>query len=91
MTDLRLMPPLGCENDVGGRFTVCPVPDSHGTRCVSAEAAVSYAFAARPDVAGRAATAEMGATPPADALVMAWAGAGFHKPCTAPGGSLPFQ
>ena len=26
MTDLRLMPPLGRENDVGGRFTVCPVP-----------------------------------------------------------------
>ena len=38
MTDLRLMPPLGCENDVGGRFTVCPVPDSHGTRRVSDEA-----------------------------------------------------
>ena len=32
-----------------------------------------------------------GATPPVDALVMAWGGAGFHKPCTAPGGSLPFQ
>ena len=86
MTDLRLMPPLGCENDVGGRFTVCPVPNSHGTRRVSAEAAVSYASAARPAVARRAAQAEMGATPPSDALVMAWAGAGFHKPCTAPGG-----
>ena len=57
------MPPLGCENDVGGRFTVCPVPNSHGTRRVSAEAAVSYAFAARPAVARRAAQAEMGATP----------------------------
>ena len=91
MTDLRLMPPLGCENDVGGRFTVCPVPNSHGTCRVSDEAAVSYASAARPAVARRAAQAEMGATPPADALVMAWGGAGFHKPCTAPGGSLPFQ
>ena len=86
MTDLRLMPPLGCENDVGGRFTVCPVPNSHGTRRVSAEAAVSYASSARPDVAGRADEAEMGATPPFDALVMAWAGAGFHKPRTSPGG-----
>ena len=91
MTDLRLMPPLGCENDAGGRFTVCPVPDSHGTPRVSAEAAVSYASAARPDVARRADEAEMGATPPADALVMAWGGAGFHKPCTALGGSLPVQ
>ena len=47
MTDLRLMPPLGCENDVGGRFTVCPVPNSHGTRRVSAEAAVSYAYTSK--------------------------------------------
>ena len=86
MTDLRLMPPLGCENDVGGRFTVCPVPNSHGTRRVSAEAAVSYASAARPAVARRAAQAEMGATPPMDALVMAWAGAGFHNPAPALGG-----
>ena len=29
------------------------------------------------------------ATPPADALVMAWAGAGFHKPRTGPGGVAP--
>ena len=72
MTDLRLMPPLGCENDVGGRFTVCPVPNSHGTRRVSAEAAVSYASAARPAVARRAAQAEMGATPQAEGLVRAW-------------------
>ena len=81
MTDLRVMPPLGRENDVGGRFTVCLVPDSHGTRRVSAEAAVSYAPAARPDVARRAAQAEMGATPPADALVMAWGRACFHTRC----------
>ena len=30
-----------------------------------------------------------GATPPVDALVMAWAGAGFHKPRTASGGVAP--
>ena len=47
MTDLRLMPPLGCENDVGGRFTVCPVPNSHGTCRVSDEAAVSYAYTSK--------------------------------------------
>ena len=71
MTGLRLMPPLGCENDVGGRFTVCPVPNSHGTRRVSAEAAVSYASAARPAAARRADEADTGATPQADGLVRA--------------------
>ena len=38
MTDLSLMPPLGCENDVEGRFTIWPSGDSHGSRRVSAEA-----------------------------------------------------
>ena len=89
MTDLRLMPPLGCENDVGGRFTVCPVPDSHGTRRVSAEAAVSYASAARPVVARRADEAEMGATPQAEGLVRAWGWVCFHTPVPALQGSLP--
>ena len=89
MTGLRLMPPLGCENDVGGRFTVCPVADSHGTRRVSAEAAVSYAFAARPDVAGRAATAEMGATPQAEGLLRARGQVCFHTLAPALRGSLP--
>ena len=83
MTDLRLMPPLGCENDVGGRFTVCPVPNSHGTRRVSAEAAVSYASAARPAVARRAAQAEMGATPQAEGLVRARGRVCFHTPAPA--------
>ena len=86
MTDLRLMPPLGCENDVGGRFTVCPVADSRGTRRVSAEAAVSYAPAARPDVARRAAQAEMGATPQFEKLVRAWGQACVHTPVPAPWG-----
>ena len=84
-----LGPPLGCENDVGGRFTVCPVPDSHGTRRVSAEAAVSYASSARPDVAGRADEAEMGATPQAEGLVRAWGWVCFHTPVPALQGSLP--
>ena len=79
MTDLRLMPPPGCENDVGGRFTVCPVPDSHGTRRVSAEAAVSYASAAWPAVARRADEAEMGATPQAEGLVRARGRVCFHN------------
>ena len=89
MMCLRVMPLLRCENDVGGRFTVCPIPDSHGTRHVSAEAAASYASAARPGVAGRAATADAGATPPADALVMAWGHACFHTPCPRRGRSRP--
>ena len=89
MTDLRLMPPLGCENDVGGRFTVCPVPNSHGTRRVSAEAAVSYASAARPAVARRAAQAERGATPQADGLVRARGQVCFHTLAPALQGSLP--
>ena len=72
MTDLRVMPPLDRENDARGRFTDWPGPDSHGTRRVSAEAAVSYASAARPAVARRAAQAEMGATPQAEGLVRAW-------------------
>ena len=31
MTRLRVMPPLGCENDMRGRFTLWPFGDSHGT------------------------------------------------------------
>ena len=83
------MPPLGRENDAGGRFTDWPGPDSHGTHRICADATASYASAARPVVARRADEAEMGATPPVDALVMAWAGAGFHKPRTASGGVAP--
>ena len=89
MTDLRLMPPLGCENDVGGRFTVCPVPNSHGTRRVSAEAAVSYAYTARPAVARRADEAEMGATPQAEGLLRARGQVCFHTLAPALRGSLP--
>ena len=91
MTGLRVMPPLERANDTGGRFTTWPGPDSHGAHRICADATASYASAARPAAARRADEADTGATPPVDALVMAWAGAGFHKPCTAPGGSLPFQ
>ena len=38
MTGPRVMPRLERENDTGGRFTVCPVPNSHGTHRVPAEA-----------------------------------------------------
>ena len=81
MTGLRVMPPLGRENDAGGRFTTRPGPDSHAAHRICADATASYASAARPDVARRADEAEMGATPPADALVMAWGRACFHTRC----------
>ena len=71
MTDLRLMPPLGCENDVGRRFTLWPSGDSHGTSCLSAGAVASYASAARSVSAARAALTGTGATPLRDALVRA--------------------
>ena len=89
MTGLRVMPPLRCENDAGGRFTTRPGPDSHGTHRVSADAAASYASAARPDVARRADEAEMGATPQAEGLVRAWGWVCFHTPVPALQGSLP--
>ena len=44
-----------CENDMRHRFTIRPGSDSHGSRRVPAEAAIFYASAARPCVAGRAA------------------------------------
>ena len=91
MTRLRVMPPLGCENDMRGRFTLWPFGDSHGTFYLSAGAVASYASAASSVSAARGALTGTGATPPVDALVMASAGAGFHRPRTGPGGSLPFQ
>ena len=89
MTGLRVMPPLRCENDAGGRFTTRPGPESHGTHRVSADAAASYAFAAQPAVARRAAQAEMGATPQAEGLVRARGRACFHTLAPALRGSLP--
>ena len=89
MMCLRVMPPLGRENDARGRFTAWPGPDSHGTHRVSDDTAASYAPAARPDVARRADEADTGATPPADALVMAWGHACFHTLCPRRGRSLP--
>ena len=89
MTGLRVMPLLRCENDAGGRFTAWPGPDSHAAHRISADTTASYASAARPDVARRAAQAETGATPPADALVMAWGRACFHTRCPRRGRSRP--
>ena len=81
MTGLRVMPPLDRENDAGSRFTEWLGLDSHGAHRICADATASYASAARPDVARRADEAEMGATPPTDALVMAWGRACFHTLC----------
>ena len=91
MPGLRLMPPLGCENDVEGRFTIWPSGgDSHGSRRVSAQAAVSYTSA----LPGRTwpdgqLQAEMGATPQAEGLVRARGPACFHTLAPPLGGSLP--
>ena len=89
MMCLRVMPPLGRENDAGGRFTTRPGPDSHAAHRISADTAASYAPASRPDVARRADEVDTGATPPADALVMAWGRACFHTRCPRRGRSLP--
>ena len=55
-----------CEDDMRHRFTIRPGSDSHGSHRVSAEAAILYASAARPCVAGRAALAVVGAPSPRD-------------------------
>ena len=89
MSGARLTAALECANDAGVRFTLRRPGDSHGASRLSADAAASCASADRPASAVRAALTGTGATPPADALVMAWAGAGFHKPRTAPGGVAP--
>ena len=81
MMCLRVMTPLGRENDARGRFTAWPGPDSHAAHRICADATASYASAARPDVARRADEVDMGATPPTDALVMAWGRACFHTLC----------
>ena len=78
MTGLRVMPPLGRENDAGSRFTTRPGPDSHAAHRISTDATASYASSARPDVAGRADEAEMGATPQSEGLVRAWGQVCFH-------------
>ena len=92
MTGLRVMPPPEGENDAGGQFTDDPGRDSqrHGSRFLCG--CCGYAWCC--PVGGDAPDAPTGtgATPPMDALVMAWAGAGFHNPAPGPGGrSLPFH
>ena len=69
-----------CENDMRHRFTIRPGSDSHGSRRVSAEAAIIiYASAARPCVAGRAALAVVGATPQSEGLVRVRRQVCFHN------------
>ena len=89
MTNLRLMPPLGCENDVGRRFTLWPSGDSHGTSCLSAGAVASYASAARSVSAARAALTGTGATPQSEGLVRVRRQVCLRTPAPVPSGSLP--
>ena len=60
---------LECENDEGGRFTIRPFGNSHRTLRPSACAVASCGLAARPPLAGRAASAVAGATPLAEGSV----------------------
>ena len=89
MTRLRVMPPLGCENDMRGRFTLWPFGDSHGTFYLSAGAVASYASAASSVSAARAALTGTGATPQAEGLVRARGPACFHTLAPPLAGSLP--
>ncbi len=66
---LPLVTVLERENDEGGRFTIRPFGDSHRTFRSSACAVASCGLAARPPVAGRAASAVAGATPLAEGSV----------------------
>ena len=86
MTGLRVMPALGCENDAGGLFTDDPGRDSqrHGSRFLCG--CCGYAWFCPVGRDAPDAPTGTGATPPMDALVMAWAGAGFHNPAPALGG-----
>ena len=63
MSGLPVMPRLDCENDVGGRFTLLPSGDSHWPACLSAGAVASYASAATPAGAARAAPTGTGDPP----------------------------
>ena len=78
MTGLRLMPRLECENDTGGRFTDDPGRDSqrHGSRFLCGCCGYTRFCPVGGDALGS--PTGTGATPPVDALVMAWGGAGFH-------------
>ena len=72
--EVRALPPVAvpeCENDVGGRFTIRPFGDSHRTFRSSACAVASCGLAARPPVAGRAASTVAGATRLAEGSVRA--------------------
>ena len=47
MTGLRVMPPLGRENDAGGRFTAWPGSDSHAAHRISADTTAFYAYTSK--------------------------------------------
>ena len=89
MTDARLEAALDCANDAEGGCALRPPGDAHACNGASPYAATSCGFASRPAKAGRDARPVMGATPPADALVVAWGHACFHTPVPSPRGSLP--
>ena len=80
MSGPRVMPLLGCENDIGGRFTAETGCDSQGGASVSDCAEVSCVSASRSAGAGRDAPTVTGATPPLDAPVVAWVRVCFHTP-----------
>ena len=78
MTGLRLMPRLGCEIDVGGRFTGDPGRDSqrHGSRFLCGSCGYTRFCPVGGDALGS--PTGMGATPQAEGLVRAWGPACFH-------------
>ena len=53
MSGPRVMPPLECEKDMGGRFTFSDARDSHGHDRATTCTGMSYRSATRPAVAGR--------------------------------------
>lgn len=82
---------LECENESRNRFTVRAVPGSHRRRRRSAGAATSFASAARPDVAGWAALAPLGATHQCEGLVRVRGRVCLRTPNPEPFGSLAYQ
>ena len=85
MTGARLTAALECANDAGGRCALWPSGDAHACYGVSHDTTTSCAFAAGSVSAARAALTGTGATPPVDALVMAWGGGVAPDPMI-PGG-----
>ena len=91
MTGVRHMAALGCENDVGGRCTLWPSGDAHGTSGLSAGGVASYASAAGSVSAARAAPTGTGATQQAEGLVRVRGQVCIYTPAPRPLGSLPIH